>query len=58
MLDLYKFIEDCKDLGMDSAEAQYEWNKALMESHESESDLLEEYGWYQQDTIDTYRNER
>ena len=61
-MNLYNFIESCKEDGLTADEALHEWNKAQAEA---EADFLEEYynspdtlyGWYQQDVIDSYRME-
>ena len=63
MIDIYEFIETCKENGLSTYEAQIEYGKAVEEERERR---LEEYyndpivgeGWRQQDIIDMYRMER
>ena len=62
-MNLYDFIESCKEDGLTADEALHEWNKAQAEA---EVYFFEEYynspdtlhGWYQQDVIDLQRMER
>ena len=62
-MDLYEFVAECMERGLDSFEAEEEWEKAKAEMHEA---FLENYyddpmvheGWAQQDVIDLYRFER
>lgn len=62
-MDLYTFVELCKDEGLTSEQALREWNRAQAEA---EADFLEDYyndpvvqyGWHQQDVIDRWRMER
>ena len=63
MIDIYEFIETCKENGLSTHEAQIEYGRAVEEERERR---LEEYyndpivgeGWHQQDIIDMYRRER
>lgn len=63
MLNLYDFVEECKEQGMTASEAETEWYRAC-EEHEAQ--LIEEYendpmtweGWHQQDMIDLRYRER
>ena len=63
MINIYDFVEQCKDAGLSPEEADREYALACEEDHER---FLEDYysdpvvcdGWVQQDTIDMYRRER
>ena len=63
MIDIYEFIENCKEEGLDSSEAANEYSKAIEEEKQRflddyYNDPLVNYGWHQQDIIDMYRRER
>lgn len=62
-MDIYVFVEQCREEGLTSAEAMNEWNRACSDRAEAfreayESDPEVQYGWYQQDMIDMRRRER
>lgn len=62
-MDIYGFIETCKEQGLSSAEALNELDRALAEEYERRmedyyNDPEVQYGWYQQDMIDLRRRER
>lgn len=63
MIDIYDFIETCKENGLSTYEAQLEYSKAVEEENERRieeyyNDPLVQEGWHQQDIIDMYRRER
>ena len=63
MIDFYEFVEQCKEEGLTSYEAQTEYEIACEEEHERfleeyENDPIVQAGWAQQDVIDMYRRER
>ena len=63
MIDIYEFVEQCKEQEMSAYEAQLEYGRLVAEAHEQfiedyENDPGVQYGWYQQDIIDSYRMER
>ncbi len=62
-MDIYDFIEECKDQGLSASEAliafyaeQEERERAFMEAYEN--DPIVQEGWRQQDMIDLRRFER
>ena len=63
MIDIYEFIESCKEEGMTSRHAMQELTRYM---NESRNRFVEDYyndpivhdGWHQQDIIDMYRMER
>lgn len=63
MINIYEFIENCREAGMDSNEAATAYSRACAEERER---FLNEYysdpvvmdGARQQDIIDMYRRER
>ena len=63
MIDIYEFIESCKEEGMTSRQAMQELTRYM---NESRNRFVEDYyndpivqdGWHQQDIIDMYRMER
>ena len=63
MLDIYKFMEECKAYGLSSDEARCEYSKALGEEQQTReenywNDPIIMDGYRQQDVIDMYRRER
>lgn len=62
-INLYDFVEECKEQGLDEYEAMEELNRVIAENQER---LVEEYendpmtweGWHQQDMIDLRRWEQ
>ena len=63
MIDIYDFIETCKENGLSTDEAQLEYCRAVEEEKERRleeyyNDPIVDYGWHQQDIIDMYRRER
>ncbi len=62
-MNIYEFIENCKEEGLDAYEAELEYEKACQEEREAfkeryENDPFVNAGWAQQDLIDMYRFER
>lgn len=63
MIDIYEFIEQCKEEGMTSQQAMLSLGRYMNECRNS---MIEDYyndpivhdGWHQQDIIDMYRIER
>lgn len=63
MINIYTFIEECKNQGLSASEALEELHAAEAEAKEA---FFEDYysrpdvcaGWAQQDVIDMYRRER
>ena len=63
MIDIYEFIEQCKEEGMTSQQAMQELTRYMNESRnrfveDYYNDPLVQEGWHQQDIIDMYRMER
>ena len=63
MIDIYEFIEQCKEEGMTSRQAMQELTRYMNESRnrfveDYYNDPLVQEGWHQQDIIDMYRMER
>lgn len=63
MINIYDFLETCRENGMDAAEAASEYSRALAEDRaaweeEYYSDPVVMEGARQQDLIDLYRFER
>ena len=62
-MNLYEFVDFCREEGLSASEAHDEWDKYCAEKKEQ---FLEDYyndpmvqaGWAQQDVIDMYRRER
>lgn len=62
-MNIYEFVELCKEDGLTASEAQDEWERYLAEKREQfleryYNDPLVQEGWRQQDLIDMYRRER
>lgn len=63
MIDIYAFVEECRENGLDAYEAGLEYSRACAEERDA---FMEDYyndpvvqaGWAQQDLIDAYRRER
>lgn len=63
MIDIYEFIEQCKEEGMTRQQAMLSLGRYMNECRNS---VIEDYyndpivqdGWHQQDIIDMYRMER
>ena len=63
MIDIYDFIETCKENGLSTDEARFEYDRAVEEERQQKledyyNDPLVHEGWHQQDIIDMYRRER
>lgn len=63
MVDLYDFIETCKEQGLDEYEALEELDRVRAEEQERaieayENDPMTWEGWHQQDMIDMRYRER
>lgn len=63
MIDIYDFIETCKENGLSTDEARLEYDRAVEEERQQKledyfNDSLVHEGWHQQDIIDMYRRER
>lgn len=62
-MNLYEFIENCKEEGLSAEEAEIEYHKAKAMEHarfieKYENDPVVNAGLAQQDLIDMYRRER
>ena len=62
-MNIYDFIDDCRDNGLDATEAVLEWDRYQAEERERRydeymNDPEVQYGWYQQDIIDMRTRER
>ena len=63
MINIYDFIDQCREEGLTASEASDEYNRYVAECAEArreayENDPAVQYGWYQQDMIDMRRYER
>lgn len=62
-MNIYEFVELCKEDGLTASEAQDEWERYLAEKQEQfleryYNDPLIQDGWRQQDLIEMYRREK
>lgn len=62
MINIYDFVEECKENGLDASEAMDEYEKAVAEERERfledyYNDPEVQYGWHQQDMIDLRERE-
>lgn len=63
MIDVYEYMKQCQEDGMESREALNEFLQDLEQDREDfieeyENDGAVQYGWHQQDMIDLRRMER
>lgn len=62
-MNIYEFVELCKEDSLTASEAQDEWERYLAEKREQfleryYNDPLVQEGWRQQDLIEMYRREK
>ena len=63
MINIYDFIDQCREDGLTASEAADEYDRYVAECAEArmeayENDPTVQYGWHQQDMIDMRRYER